>query len=519
MRKELSQIIFLSLILTLSACVKDSITTGIPPAPPEAIDFDAQLSRSQSTRAGYVGEMTTNKLKDTDATTGGFGVMACYTGTAIWNTWKSGTGTLMNFMYNQQVSWDDANSRWIYSPIKYWPNGTDAANANDSPSNTATEAAPQYLSFFAYAPYVEVMPSTGELASGGDNTKGIVGMTANTAKAEASYLTYQADTSTAITVEHPFPTYDPLYNVDLLWGVRGANQYQEADGTNNPSTPLAALGAAHNIDLTKQTVDERVSFLFKHALAKFSITVQGLFDHTDNDDASVLYPDDVDKDTKILIDSVSISPFFTEGKMYFAPATENASAPRWEPTASTKDTITIDGININATLGDTYKVAGEDKTYHGDFLVDTDGDTEAAKTNFDALPTGVTHTEVPLLNDGTFQFMVIPTNDYINASHPTTVRMVYYVITYDTNLTLNTPKFYSIVENDITATFDNFAFEGGKSYQLRLQPGLTTVKFEVSVDDWETPITLTPMVVEWNSKTVGEYNLDDSNTEDSTTTP
>lgn len=503
----------------LTSCVKDSVEVDSPTNPPAAVSFDAQLAQRQNTRAGYVGEMTTSKLKDTDAPTGGFGVMACHTGTDKWASWKSGTGTLMNFMYNQQVAWDDANSHWTYSPVKYWPNGTDAANANGSPSNTATEAAPQYLSFFAYAPYVEVMPSTGTLT---DVNKGIVGMTANTTEAEASYLTYKTDGTTPATTEHPFPAYDPLYNVDLLWGVRGAFQYKEADGTDNPDPALTALGAAHNIDLTKQTVDEQVSFLFKHALAKFSITVQGLFDHTDNDDTSVLYPDDVDKDTKILIESVSISPFFTEGKMYFAPATDNASAPHWEPTASTEQTLTIDGININATLGDTYKVAGEDSTYHHDFLVDTNGDTEAAKEKFDALPIGVTHTEVPLLNDGTFQFMVIPTNDYINASHPTTVRMVYYVITYDTNLTLNTPKFYSIVKNDITATFDNFAFEGGKSYQLRLQPGLTTVKFEVSVDDWETPITLTPMVVEWNSKTVGEYNLDDSNTkntEDSTTTP
>ena len=91
------------------------------------------------------------------------------------------------------------------------------------------------------------------------------------------------------------------------------------------------------------------------------------------------------------------------------------------------------------------------------------------------------------------------------------IRMVYYVITYDERLTLpktGYPQYFSIVKNDVTATFSTaFAFEPNKKYKLRLQPGLTTVKFDVtSVDGWDTPITLNPEVIDWVTKTL-EYDV------------
>jgi hypothetical protein len=89
--------------------------------------------------------------------------------------------------------------------------------------------------------------------------------------------------------------------------------------------------------------------------------------------------------------------------------------------------------------------------------------------------------------------------------------MVYYVITYDQRLTLvnaNRPKFFSIVKNDITATFDTFSFAPNKKYKLLLQPGLTTAKFTVTmVDSWDTPLTLDPEVVDWYTTTT-EFNVE-----------
>ena len=56
-----------------------------------------------------------------------------YTGT--WNDLAIEHWT-PNFMYNQEVTYDDVASKWTYSPVKYWPNNAE---------NTIT--------FWAYSPY------------------------------------------------------------------------------------------------------------------------------------------------------------------------------------------------------------------------------------------------------------------------------------------------------------------------------------------------------------------------------
>lgn len=53
-------------------------------------------------------------------------------------------------MYNQSVTYSLGNSVWQYEPIKYWPNDNNPA---DDQGATGSQAH-SYLSFFAYAPYV-----------------------------------------------------------------------------------------------------------------------------------------------------------------------------------------------------------------------------------------------------------------------------------------------------------------------------------------------------------------------------
>lgn len=60
------------------------------------------------------------------------GVFAYFT-----NGMFSESGSIPNFMYNQQVEWQSVDGSWIYAPVKYWPD-----NTTDK------------ISFFAYAPYV-----------------------------------------------------------------------------------------------------------------------------------------------------------------------------------------------------------------------------------------------------------------------------------------------------------------------------------------------------------------------------
>ena len=106
-------------------------------------------------------------------------------------------------------------------------------------------------------------------------------------------------------------------------------------------------------------------------------------------------------------------------------------------------------------------------------------------------------------------YLVIPNKGQVTTDTPMKIRMVYYVITYDPQLKLNTPKYYSIVKNDVTATFSTaFAFEANKSYKLRLEPGLTTVKFEVvEIDEWGRSIVLDAVVKDWVVET-HEYNVE-----------
>lgn len=53
-----------------------------------------------------------------------------------------------NFMYNQQVTY--SGDKWEYTPVKYWPNGE-----GEVAPGAITGDQPDYLSFFAYAPYAD----------------------------------------------------------------------------------------------------------------------------------------------------------------------------------------------------------------------------------------------------------------------------------------------------------------------------------------------------------------------------
>ena len=77
------------------------------------------------TRVGYAGDISSTTLQTT-----GFGVFAYNTGASDYGA--TGYSTMAttgetpnwapNFMWNQQVTY---SSGWVYTPLKYWPNGID----------------------------------------------------------------------------------------------------------------------------------------------------------------------------------------------------------------------------------------------------------------------------------------------------------------------------------------------------------------------------------------------------------
>lgn len=183
-------------------------------------------------------------------------------------------------MYNQELQWSNTEpeNMWIYSPVKYWPNGIDSQNSENAPSNSASEVlSGGKLSFFAFAPYTAATANPYVYSATTDTKPDVLGG-ASTDKDANIKKTSETKGVTAITsndwtgnvwVKYVLGTDANSANeknfVDLLWGTRGSANYNKAGSDANDG---ATIGEAYNINLTKQTVDEKVSFLFKHALVK-----------------------------------------------------------------------------------------------------------------------------------------------------------------------------------------------------------------------------------------------------------
>lgn len=227
MKKILFFTVAAATVIALTGCSQSSDLTETAETSQTAISFDTYLAK---TRAGVLGSETTETLK-----TNGFGVLACYTSDNYQDN-----STLPNFMYNMKVTGSttaEGATTWSYDQKRYWP-------------NTGK------ISFFAYAPYVEVKKEDGTPLT--DATSGITSLSNN----NTNNLTIAYNLGSDIT-----------NCVDLLKGVK--------KGTD----------ADRNINLTSES--GIVGFTFKHALAKLNITAKA--------------SSAVDANTKITIDNVSIT--------------------------------------------------------------------------------------------------------------------------------------------------------------------------------------------------------------------
>ena len=486
------------MLMTLVSCTSEEGGGASAVTAPTSIGFTTYVN-SVATRATYpsvnttptIGAIDSDRLKTT-----AFGVFAQHTSETAWTSYTAKSSTAFNFMWNQQVTWDTENSFWTYSPVKYWPNDNNPADDQTPPSQGTLEHS--YLSFFAYAPYVAVAdPATGfnvkDVDANSDSkpdNDGIVEIENNSTNINASYIYYRT------SLEKPFGVDE---SVDLLWASQRDRYKMDGGG------------------YTDGTVD----FMFKHALTKLSINVRAMVDRTANH-TSPAYSTEVDDNTRIFIDNVSITTptYYPEGKLKIA---SDNDTPVWDYTdlgtyAKTKfrigsdvdlsldkvnNTNDVDNVNfsmryaepnipVDATITDSDLDGIDDNT--GLTLVET------ARATFEEMTEGVTSTEKQLAaNYSTFMFC--PSAE----THALSVTAVYHVVTFDPNLTLNNPKFYSNITNNITAELDNddFKFEPNKQYKIVLNLGITSVKFEVSVlDDSGEWILLSAVVKEWDLKTI-----------------
>ena len=160
-------------------------------------------------------------------------------------------------MYNQQVTYNDG--AWAYEPVKYWPNEF---------GNKAISDEVDRLSFFAYAPWVEFIPTTGK-----PDPTGVADADLKNYQNKNIIYTKKNDATGDPIINYVVDT-DPATSVDLLWGVAAdtaTTKYYKAISEDGGSKVKPGLPF---IDLVKPTTgNDKLSFNLMHALAKIQVTI------------------------------------------------------------------------------------------------------------------------------------------------------------------------------------------------------------------------------------------------------
>jgi len=207
MKKMKRYLILMTATTLMAACSNDAneVESGYMQSK-DAIAFDASTDNGQTRASG--------KIDDAALQTKGFGVFGFYTGRLTYEN----TTVSPDFMYNQQVIFNNTRNAWEYSPVKYWP--------NDSRD---------YVSFFAYAPY-EATPQ--------DDGRCIIDMSKRYDLGDP-WLNYRI-------ASDPWSTTNP--QVDLLYGQHELDyntQYTSWLDQQKPENP----------------VDSKLKLTFCHALS------------------------------------------------------------------------------------------------------------------------------------------------------------------------------------------------------------------------------------------------------------
>lgn len=327
-----------------------------------------------------------------------------------------------NFMYNQKVTYN--GTAWTYEPIKYWPNNDKAL-----------------VSFYAYAPYFDEFNQDKYTFTPESNDYSKENTTIDE-KNVRLVLGYDAMgpaieyTRSSIATE----------GVDLLWGA--------LEGSTDPKAP---------VDLEKQKIDEKIVFRFKHAMSRLHFNVQVW-----GDEYSVNKPDvnnsnhEIDQNTTIKIKKVElVGNFWNTGTLRL-----------------------YDGV-WKHEKGDVSNLVFEEGAGHFSAAVEaglkgTDAQQEIDLLVGNGMSGGTMNPESTIDNF----VMVMPGTKFY-------IQITYDVITVDPTNPKNNSTVTNVVKTtDLNAAAENavdgmYTLEQGKAYNFHLNIGLTTVKFDAEVDDWD----------------------------------
>ena len=457
------------------------------------VAFSVYTPRS-ITRAGEAGTLTTKIVGDGDPNKSGFGVFGYYTNGQKY----AEANTYPNFMYNQQVKGNGDGTtdptQWTYEPVKYWPNEYGQSATSDDVDR---------VTFFAYAPYTYVDPSTGVMPAATEDEKNITAMTRNNGIGDP-IIKYVVDT-------------DPKSSVDLLWGVAGAD-YSTTWGsakaevkTGNPFIDLLKPNNPVDNGLT----DSRVNFNLRHALAKLNVQIDYIDDAATpaGPAAGALDP----KETKVFVREIKIGGFSMKGALNL---NNYASTPKFYTKNGANDNTTqpvpnwkaYDGVNDLVYEMVTFKDGRRDgKEGASDAVADSESflglnpdllQTEPYEVDDVDYPTQFTNLNLPGV-------LATPANLFANTNTTPTAADPIFVIPNDKAIDIEivydvetvNPKLASklsdgivpglSVENKIKKTsaqiFGTTApvtMQAGEFYTIKIHLGMTSVKVEAEVEDW-----------------------------------
>ena len=440
---------------------------------------------NRTTRAGKEGVMDMTNLQNADA---GFGIFGYHTNNSLYDPQNSEP----NFMYNQRVTWNTDENKWTYDPVKYWPNefGENAVS-NDI----------DYVSFFAYAPYVEFdpisgvalmpeMPETDEPLTPEEESqlknqiqwKNITGASRNGDKGDP-FIRYMVDVN-------------PSTSVDLMWGVAADNSFQ---GLANPA--VTSKEGECFINLSKQVgVNQTINWRFHHALAKLDVQIiaasdvatEGTTEYTPTDAIPV------DEFTRVYLRWIEFSGFAMSGALSLNSKAPQAHWLNYDGATELKSTTIrfndgllngkegiLDNVNPNeVVLGALNPELIEEPTP----LVNPDDVQKPAwLAKNKGIPTDKYANVFAGATEDKTSFFVIPTNA------PLTINMLYDIETMDTQLN----KYLSDgvtpgtrISNEITKELRDVKIEAGKAYTIKIVVGLESVKVDVEeVAQWGNDAT------------------------------
>ena len=489
MRKKICYLGVLAAVLA-SCTAKEALapeTAEVAPvvkADSVLLDFGAYVNRGTTTKAGWEGQLDNTSL--IDPVTNGFGVFAYYNNGELYNEMAK-----PDFMYNQHITRDGTN--WTYSPLRYWP--------NEFGSSAISEEVDR-LTFFAYAPWVQVTPTTGVLipGTGIDETTGIIGMSRNTATGDP-LIKYAVN-------------FTPGAGVDLCWGVVPAEGYTDVV-TGATQSPSLTVGKTYQ-NVVKPTTDSKIKFDFKHALAALNVQID-----TDIDAESENHGNGLENFTRIYVRSVSFEGFTTKGALDLNSDYVAGTNPKWLDLAGasklSSDPITVyDGRRDGKEGIETGEAKNESpvnlnpKIIQSSKYINTGIDGDLKYTGFNAVQPGVSNVAVNLFDVSNIEDAFVdpenPTSEEVTKAlsapvyviptdgEEVKISIVYDVETADPTLAgyLSDGETHGVsVENAISnkitlAAGGSMKLVAGKKYTIKLHLGLTSVKFDATVSDWET---------------------------------